>query len=186
MNPESAKTAPSADEDARGTNVLKARARALAQPADTRLPRESLEVVAFRLAEERYAIEQKYVQEIYPLRALTPLPGVPPFYLGIINLRGQILPVIDLKKFFDLPDLGITDLHVVLVVCVDDLELGILADAVSGVRSLAQDTLQTTLPTLTGIRMQFLKGISNEQVVVLDAPKILQDPQLLVNQEMEP
>jgi purine-binding chemotaxis protein CheW len=75
---------------------------------------------------------------------------------------------------------------VVLVVCVDDLELGILADAVSGVRSLAQDTLQTTLPTLTGIRMQFLKGISNEQVVVLDAPKILQDPQLLVNQEMEP
>ena len=82
-----------------------------------------LELLEFRLASERYAVESRLVQEVHPLRDLTPLPCTPPFVLGIVNVRGRILPVLDLKKFFDLPERGLTDLHRIILVRGNDLEL---------------------------------------------------------------
>jgi purine-binding chemotaxis protein CheW len=58
-----------------------------------------LEVVEFLLAQERYGIATRCVREVLPLVELTPLPGVPPFVLGIANVRGQIVSVLDLKRF---------------------------------------------------------------------------------------
>src|SRR5687768_2140813 len=85
--------------------ILRARAQALARPArHVPLAEASLEVLEFRLAQERYALETRYVREVYPLKDLTRLPCTPPFVLGIVNVRGRITPVIDIKKFFDLPD----------------------------------------------------------------------------------
>jgi purine-binding chemotaxis protein CheW len=177
---------------ASATETLKARARALAQPIrrDDDGADEALKVVEFRLAKERYAVEQKYVREVYGLKELTPLPCTPGFLLGIINVRGQILPVIDVKKFFDLPEEGITDLHMVVIVhgetaAGEEMELGILADAIVGVRSIPQSTCQPSLPTLTGIRAKYLKGVTNQQVVILDVPSILNDPKTTVNEEVE-
>ena len=95
---------------------------------------------------------------MHPLRDLTPLPCTPPFVLGIVNVRGRILPVLDLKKFFDLPEQGLTDLHRIILVSGNDLELGLLADVIVGVRSVPADSLQPSLPTLTGIRADYLKG----------------------------
>src|SRR5258707_14452178 len=133
--------------------ILQARARALARrPRRASAEGTTLEVLEFRLASERYAVESRLVQEVHPLRDLTPLPCTPPFVLGIVNVRGRILPVLDLKKFFDLPESGITDIHVVVIVHAGDVELGILADAVAGVGTVALDSLEASLPTLTGIR----------------------------------
>jgi purine-binding chemotaxis protein CheW len=91
-------------------------------------------------------------------------------------VRGRIVPVIDLKKFFGLPDHGITDLHRIILVEGHGLELGLLADAAVGVRSIPADSLQSSLPTLTGIRRQYLKGVTAERLVVLDVARILADP----------
>ena len=88
--------------------ILKARAKVLAQePEKEVLDQDYLEVVEFLLAYETYGIESAYVREIYPLTEITPLPGTPPFVRGIVNIRGQILSVIDLKKFFELPEKGL-------------------------------------------------------------------------------
>ena len=89
-----------------------------------------------------------------------------------IERAGQIMPVLNVKKFFDLPDAGITDLHMVIIVHAQNVELGILADAVAGVRSIALEDIQPSLPTLTGIRAAYLKGITNEHVAILDAPEL--------------
>jgi purine-binding chemotaxis protein CheW len=67
---------------------------------------------------------------------------------------------------------------------VDDVELGILADSVTGVRAIEQQSLEPALPTLTGIRAQYLKGIAPGGIVVLDAARILRDPGLLINEEV--
>ena len=144
-----------------------------------------MEVIEFRLAQERYAVEQQYVREVCPLRDLTPVPCTPRFMLGIVNVRGQILPVIDIKKFFDLPETGITDMHMVIIVHAGDIDIGILADVVVGMRSIPRATLQASLPTLTGIRAQYLKGVSEQQTVVLDVPLLLSDPKIVVNEEVE-
>jgi purine-binding chemotaxis protein CheW len=167
--------------------ILKARARILARPAkrDDDAQGEILNVIEFRLAQERYAVEQKFVREVYPLKELTPLPCTPGFVLGMINVRGQILPVINVKKFFDFPEAGITDLHMVIIVHTEEMELGILADAVTGVRSIPQNLCQPSLPTLTGIRSKYLKGVTDQHVVILDVPSILNDPKTIVNEEVE-
>lgn len=171
---------PSAEEKKK---ILHARACLLAGggKADAKSPRQSLEVVEFILGPEHYALESSYIREIHPLSEFTPLPCTPAFVLGLVNVRGQILSIIDIKKLFDLPAKGLTDLNKVIVVHADHMELGILADAILGVRSIPLEELQPALPTMTGIREEYLKGITRDPMVVLDTAKILVDEKILVN-----
>lgn len=174
------------DTSADAERILRARAKALAVPTRQSMPAgATLELLEFRLATERYALETRHVQDVHPLRDLTPLPGTPAFVLGIVNLRGRILPVLDLKKFFELPERGLTDLHRIILVQGNDLEFGLLADVIVGVRSLAAESLQPSLPTLTGMRAEYLKGIGEDRLAVLDLERILADPKIIVHQEAE-
>lgn len=166
--------------------ILRDRARALARPRQsTAAPAESLELLEFRLAQESYALETRHVSEVVPLKDLTPVPCTPPFIRGIVNIRGRITPVLDIKKFFDLPQEGLSDLHRVIIVRSNELEFGLLADAISGVQLLALDELQASLPTLTGIRSEYLKGVTAGRVVVLDLDRIFADPKIIVHEEVE-
>lgn len=165
-------------------DILRRRARELARPPAAQTPGgDVLDVLEFRLAQERYAVETAYVHEVYPLRDLMPLPGAPAFIVGIVSARSQVLPVYDLKKFFDLPEQGLTDLHRVIVVRHADLELGLLADISVGVRSVARTALQSGLPTLTGIRAEYLKGVTVDGLTVLDLERLLTDPRIIVNHD---
>ncbi len=166
--------------------ILRTRAQALAQEQEGRSEAgDFLEVLEFSLAYERYALETSAVREVYPLRELTPLPGTPPFILGIINLRGQILPVNDLKRFFNLPEKGLSDLNKVIVLHRGRLEVGILADNIVGVRKLPLAEVQAGLPTLEGLSTNYLKGVTADALIILDAEKILADPRLIVHEEVE-
>jgi purine-binding chemotaxis protein CheW len=89
-------------------SILKARAQALAaEKKDETAQKEFIEIVVFRLASETYGIENSFIREVYPLKDYTPLPGTPPYVLGIVNVRGQIISIIDLKKLFNLPEKGL-------------------------------------------------------------------------------
>ena len=94
------------------------------------------------LAYEDYALECEYIGEIHSLRELTPSPKTPPFAPVLVNVRGPILSLLDLRRFFDLPEKGLTDPDKVIVVRSSSLEVGILADAILGVRSVALQELQ--------------------------------------------
>ncbi|MDO8464170.1 MAG: chemotaxis protein CheW [Gallionella sp.] len=174
--------APTADETRR---VLEERAKALArEPARAEAADEWIEIVEFTLAHEHYAIASEHVREVYPLEELTPLPCTPTFVLGIVNLRGEILSIIDIKEFFDLPKKGLTDLNKVIVLESEDMMFGIVADAIGGVRRILRADIQPSLPTLTGIREDYLQGVTAERVVVLDAGKLLSDEKLIVNEQV--
>lgn len=165
--------------------LLAARAQVLARQADSeRLSDDLLELVEFTLAHETYAVESRFVREIQPLRDLTPLPCTPAHVMGIVNLRGHILSVIDIRKFFDLPERGLTDLNKLIVLTDGEMEFGILADVVVGARAIAADGIQPSLPTLSGIRSDYLKGVTAERMVVLDAQKLLSDRKILVQEEV--
>jgi purine-binding chemotaxis protein CheW len=176
------KFTPNAEETRR---ILKARARTLArESAKTEPTDERLEVLEFALADEKYGIESSYVREVFSLKELTALPCTPSFVLGLVNVRGQILSVIDIKKFFDLSDRDRTGRNEVIVVHTDRLELGILADAVLGVSLIPLTDLQPSLPTLTGVRADYLRGVTKEPMVVLDGQKLLSSPKLIVYEEL--
>jgi purine-binding chemotaxis protein CheW len=173
---------PDADAAAR---VLDARARALAAEPDDAQHVSALEVVEFLLAHERYAVETRCVREIYPLTNLTPLPCTPAFVLGIVNLRGEIVSVIDIKKFFDLPNIGLSDLNKVLVLESESMCFGVLADAIVGVHRIPVDWIQPVLPTLTGIREQYLQGVTSDRMIILDASSLLADAEIVVQERVE-
>jgi purine-binding chemotaxis protein CheW len=171
---------PSAEEKQK---ILRARARSLAAggKAEATSPHLILEVVEFVLGPEHYAIASSHIREIHPLNDFTPLPCTPAFVLGLVNVRGQILSIINIKKLFDLPEKGLTNLNKIIIVHANHMELGILADAILGVRSITLQELQPALPTLTGMQAEYLQGITKDRLVVLDVEKILSDQKILVN-----
>jgi len=173
-------SSPSPEERKR---ILKARADLLARQPGKGQDRETIEVVEFMLANERYGIESSYVREVYPLRDYTPLPCTPSFVLGLLNLRAQIISVIDIKKFFDMPEKGISDPNKVIIVSDGKMIFGILADVILDVRGIAVEDIQSSIPTLTGICEQFLRGVTRERTVILDAAKLLADKYIVVYEE---
>lgn len=164
--------------------ILRQRARLLAEPPENEAEAASVEVVTLLLAYETYAIETAYVREVYPLKDLTPLPCTPSFVAGIVNVRGQVMSVIDLKKLFELPEKGLTDLNKVVIISDGDMEFGILADAILDVRNIPLHEIQPGLPTLTGVREDYLKGITAERLVVLDAAKLLHNKDIVIHEEV--
>jgi len=140
--------------------------------------------LGFLLTEEHYIIDSKFVQEVIPLRELTPLPGVPPFILGIINIRGRILSVINLKTFLSLPEKGLTNLNRVIRVKYQDVEVGLLVDEVTGNITVLVDQLRPTMPTLTPTEKEYLIGVTKDRSIVLNIEKFLSDDKIIINEEI--
>ena len=174
--------APSAEETRR---VLQTRALTLAQEASSGEDLEDvIEVLEFALAYERYAVETQYVNQVAMLEQLIPLPCTPDFVLGVVNLRGAILPVLDLKNFFELPVKGLTDLNKIIVLQSEKILFGILADEIVGVRNILLRDVQSSLPTLTGVRKDYLRGVTPERVTLLDAEKLLTSEKIVVQEQV--
>ncbi len=163
--------------------ILEARARAAAKPAVKPDDAVRLEILAFALAGETYGVETCYIREVCALKDLTTVPCTPPFVAGVMNLRGRILAIIDLRKFFELPAKGLTELNRIIVLREGDDEFGLLADSIERIRSVAVPDRQAGLPTLTGRRERFFKGVTDEMLTVLDGARLLADADLKVNEQ---
>ncbi len=165
--------------------ILKARADALAKRDEVSDADEAcLQAVVFRLGRETYSIELIHILEVCFLKEITPIPSVPAFVLGIINFRGQILSLIDLKKLFGLPDQPPDDLARVIVLHSDTMEFGILADEVIGAKAIPLSRIQPMKAMYEGIGAEYLRGITPDLTAILDGGKILSDKKLVIYQEV--
>jgi purine-binding chemotaxis protein CheW len=165
--------------------ILQMRALALAQELPAQEVRnENIEIVEFILGYERYALEACYVTQVAEVEDITPLPCTPGFIRGIATLRGEILPVIDLKKFFEVPEKELRKRNKVIVLQAGKMTFGILVDEVPGVRSILATDIQSSLPTPMGIRKKYFKGITSERLVVLDAENLLVDESIVIDEEV--
>jgi purine-binding chemotaxis protein CheW len=152
--------------------VLEERARALARPLRMSAPIDDLEVVTFALANERYAIESRYVFEVFRLEDLSPLPGAKPPVFGVTAWRGELLTILDLRTVLGLPVTALNDLSRVLVLGADRPAFGILADAVQDlVRLPASEVRQ--LPEGVAAKREYLHGVTADAVLVLDVQQLL-------------
>lgn len=166
--------------------ILNARAKALAREPDSdSAAAQTVEVIEFTLAYERYAVDSSFVREVCPLTDLTPLPCTPAFVLGIVNVRGEIVSIIDLRKFFDLPEKGLTELNKAVILHSDAMTFGILADLVVGAHELAVAEIRPPLPTHTGMREEYLVGVTKDRIAVLDAAKLLSDKKMIVHETVD-
>ncbi|MBF0454592.1 MAG: purine-binding chemotaxis protein CheW [Magnetococcales bacterium] len=166
------------------SDLLRRRARELAESSLARpQAKETIEVVVFQIDQEQYALELAHIQEVYPLKDLTAIPGVPTFVLGVINVRGRIVSVVDIRQFFDIPHQGFTNLNRIIILESAQMAFGILADDIKEVRTIRRSEIQPALPTLTGIREAFLLGVGDDHTVILDGARILASPTLIIDQK---
>jgi purine-binding chemotaxis protein CheW len=173
---------PSSEETQR---ILKARALALAQEASPQnVGSEDTQVVEFTLGNESYAIESHFIVQIACVENIMPLPCTPAFVLGMVNVRGQIFPVIDLKVFFKQPGKELTNANKVIVLQSGKVVFSILAEEILGLRHIPVTDILPTPPTLTGTRKNYLKGITSEPLMILDAAKLLLDESIFVDEQV--
>lgn len=167
--------------------TLKARALALAQaplPAGEE-GQGILQVIEFLLSKERFAVESGLVREVAVLENLAPLPCTPAFVLGVVNLRGEILPVIDLRRFFDMPEQGLADLDRIIVLQSKTTTFGIRADAIVGLRRVPAAAIHAPPPTLTGMHRDYLTGVAPGPLAILDAVRLMHDPRIVVEEHVD-
>lgn len=166
--------------------ILSARAKQLARPlVFENTVRTTLEILEFSLARENYGVASQYVREVFTLSDLTPVPCTPAFVLGITNLRGQIISIIDLRRFFGLPSSGLTNLNKVIVLDGFGMSFGLVADDIVEVRAIAESDLLP--PTnISGVNGQYLLGVATQHVAVIDTRKLLSDKRIVVDEAVTP
>ncbi len=163
--------------------VLEERARILARVPPAPLHTgDALEVATFTLANETYAIETRHVRAVVRVSDVTPLPGAPSFLVGVLNLRGDILALLDLRTFFGVGATAPTDLARVFVLGGDRAEFGLLADTALEVRTLRTDEILDPPPSVAGVGRAYLKGVTKEALIVLDGAALLKDGGLYIDQ----
>ncbi len=163
--------------------IMDARARKLApMPEALRPPGANVGVVLFGLGRERYAIETRFVREVARFADFTPVPGTPEFVVGVANLRGTVIAIVDLQRFFNIPRKGVTDLSRVIVLGIDRVEFGILADLADGQAEIAADDILPPPGKRAGIASSYVRGVTREALIILDGMALLADERLTVDQ----
>jgi purine-binding chemotaxis protein CheW len=176
----------------RAKAIMDERARLLARvPAAKPRAAEMLEIATLKLADERYAVEARHVREVLRSGELTPVPGAPEFLVGLVNLRGEILAVVDLRRFLGLGGAELTDRSRIIVLGHQRAEFGVLADEVHEVTTVPIDeVLAPAAPTLAlpevgegrvGGR-EFLRGVTKDALIILDGARLLKESGLFIDQ----
>jgi purine-binding chemotaxis protein CheW len=167
----------------RARAVMEERARILARvPSRPPEAAEVLEVVTFALADERYAVETRHVREVLRVSEIAPVPGAPELLAGLLNLRGEILAVFDMRRTFGAADLGLTERARVVVLGDERAEFGVLADEVHEVTTLRIDEVHEAPGSVAGVAREYLRGVTAGALIVLDGAVLLRDSRLFIDQ----
>lgn len=135
----------------------------------------------FHLMKEFYAIEIKYVIEIIGIQKITEIPEAPNFVKGIINLRGKVIPVIDVRLRFKFLEKAYEDRTCIIVVDVNQIQVGLIVDQVSEVMDIPPNRIELPPKTNKGSHSRFIKGlgkIGSEVKILLDMDKLLNDDEI--------
>lgn len=165
--------------------VLRERAEAFArEPQAVSLPAVGLELLVFSIGGGQYAIETSHVSEVLRFVEPTPVPCTPPLVLGVLNHRGRILPVLDLRRLFELADTETAAWSHIVTVEAGGMSFGMVASAVAG--SIRVESQELALPSVapTGGGALLIRGVTAQMVAVLDLEALARDPRVVVNEEV--
>ena len=135
-----------------------------------------LQWVTFRLDNETYGINVMQVQEVLRHTDIAPVPGAPSYVMGIINLRGNVVTVIDTRLRFGLPSAPVTDNSRIVIIEADKQVVGILVDSVAEVVYLRQSEIETAPNVGTDESAKFIQGVcnkNNELLILVDLEKMM-------------
>ncbi len=135
-----------------------------------------IQLVVFKLGREEYGVSILQVQEIKRITEITRVPHSPDYIKGVMNLRGSVLPVIDLKKRLNLPPEEYTDDTRIIIIKVEDITVGMIVDAVSEVTTIDQSNIEPPQAVVGGIAADYLSGVGkleNRLLILLNTDAII-------------
>ena len=169
------------DTDERKSVILQERLQQRARQYASQTKSQKLEkaevdhtVLAFDLGSERFAVDVMLVRSVREIERITPVPGTPAFYPGVVNIRGKIITVLDLRLFFGIDVADSKPPKELIVVNVNALEIGILVHHVRDVMPIYNATLESLDD------MRYARGMAENQVVFLDFSRLFEDERLVI------
>lgn len=136
-------------------------------------------VIVFKLNDKDYCISAEFVTAIEKMTHITRVPNTLKFIKGVINLRGVIIPIIDLKRRFDIGDTEYTDKTRIIIVSYKELSVGMIVDEASDVLDIPEDALEPC-PTVAGsVEEEFIEGVANlnkRLLILLDLESTIKSP----------
>lgn len=143
----------------------------------TAISSDMLQFVTFNLGRQKYAIDILKVQEINNLKDITPIPNAPEYMEGAINLRGKVIPVINLRRRLHLESQPLSGLSKIIIIDIKGLILGMVVDSVSDVLRIPSDVVESAPPVASGgIRSDLIRGIAklaDMLVIILDLDELM-------------
>ncbi|WP_028611016.1 chemotaxis protein CheW [Paenibacillus harenae] len=150
---------------------------------------EELKVIVFALGNEEYGIEVDKVRTIERLSPITRVPKTAAFIKGVINLRGVVVPVIDLRGRFNLSETVPTENSRIIVVAVADLEVGFIVDSANDVIDIDSDTIDLPPEIVGGIKAKYLRGIAKlgegRLLIMLNLSEVLNKNEIIQLEQLE-
>ena len=163
--------------------VMDERARALARvPERDPDSREILEVMTARLANEKIAIETRFVREVHRPADITPVPGSPSFLVGVTNLRGEVLAVMDLRELLGFPAAETRERPQTVILGLQRPEFGLIVDEIYEVARLRVGEVLEPPGSVDGLSRDCLRGVTADALLVLDGDRLLTDRRLYVDE----
>lgn len=144
--------------------------------------------LTFNLGKESYGIEIRYVTEIIVMQEITTVPDMPEFIIGVINLRGNVISIMDIRKRFKLESKEYNDRTCIIVVDINNIMVGLVVDTVSEVLNIPEEEVDPPPQTHSGIKSNYIMGMgkTGKQVrILLDIGKILYEEELEQVQQMQ-
>ena len=137
--------------------------------------------LTFTLADEEYGLEILNVREIMGMLDVTSVPNTPYYIKGVVNIRGKVIPIIDLRLKFNMPEAEYTEQTCIIVVCVGNVEIGIIVDCVSEVLDIAEEDIEDTPEFGVDVDTDIILGMGKaggRVTILLDINKVLRGDEL--------
>jgi purine-binding chemotaxis protein CheW len=145
-------------------------------------------VIIFQLKEEEYAVPVQEVKSIERMQHITRIPRTVPFVKGVINLRGVVTPIIDLRSRFDIDETAYTDSTRIIIVSVGTIEAGLIVDSANDVIDLEADSIEPPPEVVGGVDAEYIQGVAKIEkrlLILLNLTKVLNPEKLTVLQPLE-
>ncbi len=146
-----------------------------------------IKVVTFKVGDEEYAIDIMKIDSVSEMMKIMHLPGIPSFILGVSNLRGEVIPIIDTRTKFSLPEKESNSNDRVVVVYISDKKVGIVVDEVREVLTLTPEQISEPPTTVGGLKAKFISAIAkleDRMLIILDIDKIINEDEITKLDEM--
>jgi purine-binding chemotaxis protein CheW len=165
-------------------DILHQRAKEAAKSIEAEIMEDVIEIICFKMGNDVYALEDRFVQELYPYMLPTKVPCTPEFVLGIVNIRGNFISVVDLELFLGMKKNENSKEGFILLCSNKKMEFALKIEEILDGIKISAKSIQPLPQSLNIKKEELIEGVTQEGVILLSGKKLLEDSRIVVHEEI--